>query len=67
MICWHCENELVEFEFDLATLSKFYECPNCNKWYEMRKDRERVNGAVPVRFFELDTRPPLAVSHTVTV
>ena len=56
MICWHCDNEL-EFQFGMADPSKYYHCPKCEKWYEMRKDKERVNGAVPVRVFELDSRP----------
>jgi hypothetical protein len=25
----------------------------------MRKEKEKVNGAVPIRFFELETRPNL--------
>jgi hypothetical protein len=63
MICWHCENEL-EFKFGMADPSKYYHCPKCEKWYEMRKDKERVNGAVPVRMFELDHRP-IAQAATV--
>lgn len=37
--------------------SKLYHCAQCESWYEMRKEKERVNGAVPVRFFELESRP----------
>lgn len=58
MICWHCDKEL-EFDYQTADLIKFYHCPLCDKWYEMRKEKERVNGAVPIRFFELDARPQL--------
>jgi hypothetical protein len=58
MTCWHCESELV-FQFEVADPSKFYHCPKCEKWYEMRKEKERVNGAVPVRFFELENRPAI--------
>jgi hypothetical protein len=43
--------------YQTADLLKFYHCDKCDKWYELRKDKERVNGAVPVRFFELDSRP----------
>jgi len=28
----------------------------------MRKEKEKVNGAVPVKFFELETRPKLPVT-----
>lgn len=58
MVCWHCDKEL-EFNFQSADMFKFYHCERCDKWYEMRKDKERVNGAVPVRFFELESRPQI--------
>ncbi len=58
MICWHCDNEL-EFNYQLSDMFKIYHCECCDKWYEMRKDRERVNGAVPVRFFELESSPQI--------
>lgn len=61
MTCWHCSGEL-ELNFQSADLLKFYHCPVCDKWYEMRKDKERINGAVPVRFFELDANPQLHAS-----
>lgn len=38
---------------------KFYHCSDCDKWYEMRKEKVKVNGAMPVRFFELNTNPQL--------
>lgn len=56
MICWHCDNEL-EFKFQMADPAKIYHCTQCEKWYEMRKDKERINGAVPVRFYELEATP----------
>ncbi len=56
MMCWHCSNEL-EIGNQATDASKFYHCAACDKWYEMRKERERVNGAVPVLFFEIDTLP----------
>ena len=56
MTCWHCNNEL-EFNYQTSESFKFYHCSCCDKWYEMRKDKERVNGAVPARFYELENRP----------
>jgi hypothetical protein len=58
MTCWHCESELV-FKFEMGYPSKFYHCSKCEKWYEMRKEKERINGAVPVRFLELETTPSI--------
>ena len=66
MTCWHCDKEL-EFKFGMADPSKYYHCQNCEKWYEMRKDKERVNGAVPVRFFELDSRPAIQAAAGATL
>jgi hypothetical protein len=56
MTCWHCDNEL-QFNSPAVDSMKVYHCPKCDKWYEMRKDKERVNGAVPVRMVELDSYP----------
>lgn len=59
MTCWHCNHEL-ELNFQTMDFTfKFYYCESCDKWYEMRKEKEKVNGAVPVRFFELDARPQI--------
>jgi len=58
MTCWHCSNEL-DFDSQKEDALKFYHCACCDKWYEMRKDRVRVNGAVPVRFTELEHSPDL--------
>ncbi len=58
MNCWHCDNEL-EFDSQTTDVSKFYHCADCGKWYELKKERERVNGAVPVRFMELEAAPNL--------
>jgi len=58
MTCWHCDNEL-KFDNQTASSFKLYHCDGCDKWYEMRKDEAKVNGAVPVRFYELDSRPQL--------
>lgn len=62
MICWHCDHELV-FKNETANFEKFYHCESCDRWYEMRKDKVRTNAAVPVRFFELETRPHFPVSE----
>jgi hypothetical protein len=62
MMCWHCDSEL-EFNYQSTVDAfKLYHCETCDKWYEMRKDKERVNGAVPVRFFELESRPQIQAS-----
>ncbi len=61
MTCWHCDNEL-KFNNQMVDFSKLYYCSSCDKWYEMRKDKERVNGAVPVRVFELESRPQFQVA-----
>ena len=66
MICWHCNCELeINFQTDDFSM-KFYHCSNCDKWYEMRKEKARVNGAMPVRFFELDARPQTYPAMAVT-
>lgn len=64
MKCWHCNCDLVN-NYQTDDLIKFYHCSKCDKWYELRKDKERVNGAVPVRFFELDSRPQLQTATAV--
>ena len=56
MTCWHCSGEL-ETNFQAEDLLKHYHCPACDCWYEMRKDKEKVNGAVPVRFYEISDYP----------
>ena len=63
MTCWHSSGNL-DLNFEAADFSKLYHCRECDKWYEMKKERERVNGAVPVTFLELDHRPQ---SQTLTV
>jgi hypothetical protein len=63
MKCWHCENELV-LNFTGEEFEKFYHCAICEKWYEMYKEKVKINGAVPVRFVELDARPTIpATAH----
>ena len=64
MNCWHCENEL-EFNFQATDWVKFYHCSECDKWYEMSKEKEKLNGAVPVRFFELDSRPQMQTAMQI--
>ena len=61
MKCWHCNCDL-NHNYQTDDLLKFYHCEKCDKWYELRKDRVRVNGAVPVRFFELDARPQMQMA-----
>lgn len=61
MTCWHCENEL-ELNFTTPDFEKYYHCTSCGKWYEMSKERVKINGASPVKFVELDARPQIANS-----
>jgi hypothetical protein len=61
MMCWHCNSEL-KLISPIEEQHKFYHCTECDKWYEMFKEKERINGAVPVRFLELDSTPPILVS-----
>lgn len=53
MNCWHCNNEL-EFNSQTDDSSKFYRCAECDSWYELRKDKEKLNGSVPVRIVEIE-------------
>jgi hypothetical protein len=58
MTCWHCNDELeYNFQTTVTNSSKFYHCQGCDKWYELRKERAKVNGAVPVRIVELENSP----------
>lgn len=62
MKCWHCDSEL-EIDFQSQDLVvRFYHCSVCDKWYEMKKEKSRLNGAVPVRFSELEV-PPRMPAH----
>ena len=63
MKCWHCEHELV-LNFTTDSFEKYYHCDECEKWYEMSKEKARINGAVPIKFVELDARPMIpAAAH----
>lgn len=65
MTCWHCSENLNQV-FESTDFIKHYHCEHCDKWYEMRKEKERVNGAVPVRFLELETRPQMQTGKNLT-
>lgn len=65
MMCWHCDKEL-EFNFQTPDLLKFYHCSNCDKWYEMYKEKAKVNGAVPIRFYELESHPETSRGVSLT-
>ena len=56
MTCWHCSSEL-ELNSQNEESHKFYHCSVCNRWYEMFKEKARINGAVPVRFLEMENTP----------
>ena len=60
MKCWHCNNEL-EFSYQTADLvTKVYECKSCGSWYELRKEKARLNAAVPVLMSEIESPKELA-------
>jgi len=61
MMCWHCQEEL-EFNYQTSDALKLYHCSSCDKWYEMRKEKAKVNGAVPVLFLELESRPQFSAA-----
>ncbi len=57
MICWHCEKEL-ELSYQTSDFAlKVYHCEDCDSWYELRKQKPRLNAAVPVMVTEID--PPI--------
>jgi hypothetical protein len=58
MTCWHCSKEL-DFVCMTKDVEKFYHCAECDKWYEMSKEKGKINSSVPVRFFELESRPQI--------
>lgn len=61
MLCWHCNSEL-NLGHLVNETHKFFHCRKCDAWYEMYKEKERLNGAVPVRFIELDAIPQFDVN-----
>lgn len=62
MTCWHCNCELnMNYQADDYSF-KFYHCEFCDKWYEMRKDKTKNNGAVPIKFDELQTAPQIPLA-----
>lgn len=62
MTCWHCNNELdINYQSTDFTF-KFYHCSFCDKWYEMRKEKVRLNGSVPVTFSEMDDPPKIPLA-----
>lgn len=62
MTCWHCNCELdMNYQADDFSF-KFYHCSICDAWYEMRKEETKNNGAVPIRFDELQTAPQIPLA-----
>jgi hypothetical protein len=62
MTCWHCNNQLdINYEAHDYTF-KFYHCSYCDKWYEMRKEKTKSNGASPIRFDELKNAPQIPLA-----
>jgi hypothetical protein len=62
MTCWHCDNELDKNYQSSDFTFKFYHCSYCDKWYELRKQKSRVNGAVPVKMQELENQPKIPLA-----
>lgn len=62
MICWHCDAELT-LDFTTENFEKYYHCASCEKWYELSKERVKINGALPVRFVELEARPQYSTEN----
>ncbi|NNE99177.1 MAG: hypothetical protein HKN25_09180 [Pyrinomonadaceae bacterium] len=59
MTCWQCKSEL-SLVYEAADYTmKLYHCDTCERWYEMKKDKEKVNSSVPIKFFELDSPPQI--------
>jgi hypothetical protein len=63
MTCWHCSKELV-LNSPVEESHKFYHCTQCDRWYEMFKEKVKINGAVPVKFMEMETSPQLQSTIT---
>lgn len=60
MVCWHCDKELdLSYHTD-DFMTKVYHCEDCDRWYEMKKEKPKLNAAVPVMFTEMQ-EPPLEV------
>lgn len=54
MNCSHCNKEL-ELNYQSPDFShKIYACRSCDKWFEVRKQKARLNAAVPISFSEID-------------
>ncbi len=62
MKCWHCDKELAINYQSTDFTFKFYHCEYCDKWYEMRKEKAKINGAVPIRYSELDNQPKIPLA-----
>ena len=54
MKCWHCQNELEFSEQSSDMRIRVYKCTDCNAWYELRKEKPRLNAAVPVLMSEIE-------------
>jgi len=57
MICWQCSTE-IDLIYESSDFSlRLYHCAHCARWFEMKKQKERINSSVPVTFLELDREP----------
>ena len=59
MICWQCNKDMFLVYEDDDYSMKLFHCTDCDRWYEMRKDKVKANSSVPIKFFELDTPPEI--------
>lgn len=64
MNCTLCESDLALQRQSDDFSVKYYHCNICDKWYELRKDKAKANGAIAVRFNELENNPFESLSST---
>ena len=54
MNCLHC-NESLEISYHTADfVSKVYHCEDCDRWFEIRKEKPLPNAAVGVMVSEIE-------------
>lgn len=57
MLCAKC-NEDLKFSYQTEDFSMtVYHCEKCEKWYELKKEKAKINGAVPITFSEMNSAP----------
>ncbi len=62
MNCWKCDQPLnLGYQSD-DFIFKFYHCDFCDCWYEMKKERAKINGAMPITVREIDSKPDIPLA-----